>query len=128
MSTNQLPPRVRALRGATTVDRDDANEIVAATRELLRTLFERNEIAVDDLISLVFTATPDLTAEFPAAAARSLGIDHVPLMSAVEIDVPAAVPRCIRVLVHLYTQRDYASLHHVYLGEARRLRADLAED
>ena len=119
--------RVRALRGATTVERDDATEIVSATEELLRELFARNEVAPGDLVSLVFTATPDLTSEFPAAAARALGVSEVPLLCATEIAVPGAPPRCIRVLAHLYTARDYASLRHVYLRGARQLRTDLSE-
>ena len=106
---------------------DDAGAIVAATTELLEEMLARNEARVEDLISVVFTSTPDLRAEFPAAAARSLGMDGVPLLCAQEIDVAGAMPRCIRVLMHLYTQRDYASLRHIYLGEARSLRTDLAE-
>ncbi len=120
-------PRVRALRGATTVASDDVSEIVSATAELLEEMMARNDVEPDDLISVVFTATPDLTAEFPAAAARRLGISGVPLLCASEIPVPGSIARCIRVLMHLYTARDYASLRHVYLGEARRLRTDLAE-
>lgn len=125
MSTDRQ--RVRALRGAITVDRDDPGEIVAATTELLKEMLVRNDAAPDDLISVVFTATPDLTSEFPAAAARSLGISDVPLLCAQEIPVPHAVPRCIRVLMHLYSERDYASLRHVYLRDARGLRTDLPE-
>lgn len=120
-------PLLRALRGATSVERDDAALIEAATRELLEQMLERNSAAPEDLVSLIFTATPDLTAAFPAAAARELGLGDVPLLCAQEIAVPGALPRCVRVLMHLYTERDYASLRHVYLGEARRLRADLAE-
>ncbi len=119
--------RVRGLRGATTVARNDAEAIVAATEGLLEVMLERNEVAPDDLVSLLFTSTSDLTAEFPAAAARRLGIDHIPLLCAREIEVPGSVPRCIRVLMHLYTARDYGTLRHVYLGEARRLRSDLPE-
>ncbi len=119
--------RVRALRGATTVAADDGAAIVEATAELLQEMLERNGVDPEDLISLVFTATPDLTAEFPAAAARRIGISDVPLLCASEIPVPGSVKRCIRVLMHLYTGRDYVSLRHVYLGEARQLRADLPE-
>ncbi len=122
-----MSARVRGLRGATTVAHDDADAIVAATEDLLETMLERNEVATDDLVSVVFTSTPDLTAEFPAAAARRLGIDHIPLLCAREIDVPGSVPRCIRVLMHLYTERDHGTLRHVYLKEARRLRSDLPE-
>lgn len=119
--------RVRALRGATTVADDEAEEIVVATAELLETMLERNDVAHDDLVSMVFTTTSDVTAEFPAAAARRIGISDIPLLCAREIEVPGAVPRCIRVLVHLYTARDYSSLRHVYLRGARQLRTDLAE-
>jgi chorismate mutase len=119
-------PKLRALRGATTVAANDPEAIVAATQELLSTLLARNDVAHEDLVSLVFTATPDLSAEFPAAAARRIGISDVPLLCAQEIDVPGAIPRCVRVLVHLYTSRDLTSLRHIYLGDARRLRTDLS--
>lgn len=119
--------RVRALRGAITVASNDGGAIIEATTELLQTLFDRNEVAREDLVSLIFTSTPDLDAEFPAAAARKLGISDVPLLCAREIDVPGAVDRCIRVLVHLHTDRDHAQLRHVYLGDARQLRTDLRE-
>lgn len=119
--------RVRALRGATTAASDEPDAIVAATTTLLETMLTRNDARPDDLISIVFTATDDLTAEFPAAAARSLGLAHIPLLCAREMAVPGDVKRCIRVLMHLYTDRDYASLRHVYLGEARQLRTDLPE-
>jgi chorismate mutase len=115
------------LRGAITVGSDDADAIVAATQELLEALFDKNGVELRDLVSLLFTATPDLTAEFPAAAARKLGIEDVPLLCAQEIDVPDALPRCIRVLVHLYSSRSRADLRHVYLGDARELRADLPQ-
>jgi chorismate mutase len=124
-STSSSSPRVRALRGATTVERNDAPSIVAATAELLTEMIERNGVAPDDLVSIVFTSTPDLDAEFPAAAARRLGLADVPLLGATEVAVSGALPRCVRVLMHLYTERDYASLRHVYLGDARRLRTDL---
>ena len=119
--------RVRALRGAITVDADEPAQVVAATVELLTAMLERNDAAADDLISVVFTTTPDLVSEFPAAAARTIGISEVPLLCAQEIPVPGAVRRCIRVLMHLYTERDYASLRHVYLRGARGLRTDLPE-
>lgn len=125
MSTDRQ--RVRALRGAITVAADEAGAIVGATTELLKEMLDRNDAVPDDLISVVFTATEDLTSEFPAAAARALGISGVPLLCAQEIPVPGAVPRCIRVLMHLYTERDYASLRHVYLRDARGLRTDLPE-
>jgi chorismate mutase len=117
--------RLRALRGATTAPVDEAQAIVEATASLLAEMLERNEIARSDLVSLIFTTTADLTAEFPAAAARRLGISSVPLLCASEIAVPGSVPRCIRVLMHLYTDKNPDSLRHVYLEGAQHLRADL---
>lgn len=126
MSTsNQGDMRLRALRGATTVAANTADDIVAGTRALLEEMLARNGVQPDDVVSVIFTTTADLDAEFPAAAARALGLAHVPLLCAQEIAVPGDVARCIRVLMHLYTERDYASLRHVYLGEARQLRTDL---
>lgn len=125
MSTDRQ--RVRALRGAITVDADERGLIFDATVELLREMLSRNDVVIEDLISIVFTSTSDLVSEFPAAAARTIGVSHVPLLCAQEIPVPDAVPRCIRVLMHLYTERDYASLRHVYLRDARGLRTDLPE-
>ena len=119
--------RLVGLRGATTVDADDHEAIVAATAELLSLMLERNTVEHDDLVSLVFTATPDLTSEFPAAAARRIGISDVPLLCASEIDVRGAIGGCVRVLIHLYTERDRSALRHVYLGRARQLRTDLPE-
>lgn len=118
---------VRALRGATTVERDDAQVIIEATRELLEEMLVRNEVATDDLISLVFTATPDLVSDFPAAAARAIGISDVPLLCAREIAVDGALPRCIRVLMHLHTTRSRGELRHVYLNGATSLRSDLEQ-
>jgi chorismate mutase len=119
--------RVAAVRGATTVETNDAAAIVAATAELLQALLERNDLAPSDLVSVIFTATSDLTAEFPAAAARQMGISHVALLCASEIAVPGALERCVRVLLHCYTTRPPSDLHHVYLGRARDLRVDLVE-
>ena len=118
---------VRALRGATTVPADSAAEIQAATAELLAELMQRNEVAAGDIISIVFTATPDLTAQFPAVAARALGLDQAALLCATEMAVPDAPERCVRVLVHLETERDYGSLRHVYLRGAKALRTDLQQ-
>lgn len=128
MSTDsQNDKSLRALRGATTVAANEADAIVAGTGELLTEMLGRNGAGVDDLVSVIFTTTPDLDAEFPAAAARALGIAHIPLLCAQEIAVPNDVARCVRVLMHLYSERDYASLRHVYLGDARHLRTDLPE-
>jgi chorismate mutase len=127
MSTTNGAPTLRALRGATTVVDDEAGAIVAATRELLEAMFERNDVDREDLVSVIFTVTADLRAEFPAAAARELGIQDVPLLCATEIPVEGAVERCIRVLMHLHTTRPRTELRHVYLGAARQLRTDLPE-
>ena len=116
---------VRALRGATTVERDEAVDVTEATAEVLRELLSRNGVAPEDVISIVFTATPDLSSEFPAVAARALGLSKVPLLCATEIAVEGAVGRCIRVLMHLNTTRSRAELQHVYLRGARHLRDDL---
>ncbi|MFP5299160.1 MAG: chorismate mutase, partial [Actinomycetota bacterium] len=118
---------LRALRGATTARSDDAAEIAVVTQELLAEMFERNSISRSEVVSIIFTATPDLTAEFPAAAARSAGISDVPLLCAQEMAVPGAVERCIRVLMHLYTAAAPETLKHVYLRDARQLRTDLPE-
>jgi len=119
--------RLRALRGATTATADEGRAIVDATERLLAEMIGRNGIATEDLVSMIFTTTSDLSAEFPAAAARTLGLASVPLLCAREIDVPGSVPRCIRVLMHLYTTRGDESLRHVYLEGAEQLRTDLLE-
>jgi chorismate mutase len=119
--------RIRAVRGATTVDSDDSDTIVKASAELIQEMMSRNGIAKEDLVSLIFTATPDLTSEFPAAAARHIGISDIPLLCATEIDVKGSVRKCVRVMMHTYTDRDYDALRHVYLGGARQLRTDLPE-
>ena len=116
---------VRALRGATTVEHNDAEEIAAATRELLTDMIEANEIDVNDIISVLFTTSPDLTAAFPAAAARGIGFQTVPLMCASEIDVPGAKKLCIRVMMHAYCTRSRDEIRHVYLRDAQNLRDDL---
>lgn len=104
---------------------NEAEAIVSATGELLAEMLSANGVAPEDLVSIVFTATPDLDAAFPAEAARRAGLDEVPLMCAAEMAVPGALQSCVRVLIHLYSERDYAKLRHVYLGEARHLRKDL---
>jgi len=116
--------RLRALRGAITVDRNDADSILEGAEELMRSVMERNELRPDDLVSCIFTSTKDLDAEFPAVAARRLGLDAVPLLCAEEIDVPGSLPRVIRVLLHCYTE-DGARPQHVYLRDAVNLRRDL---
>lgn len=119
--------RIRAIRGATTVPEDDREKVVSSTAQLLTEMMNRNSVGKEDLVSIMFTSTPDLVSEFPAAAARRIGISDVPLLCASEINVKGAIPRCIRVMMHLYTDRDYGQLRHVYLGEARQLRTDLLE-
>ena len=116
---------VRAIRGATQVDRDDRDEILAAVAELVREVLRRNDVDADDLISILFTATPDLTAEFPAYAARQIGITDVPLLCATEIGVPGAMPRVLRLLAHVDTDRARSEIRHVYLRGAAALRTDL---
>ena len=119
-----MSERLYALRGATSVEVNSAEAILAATEELMRALMARNELAIDQFVSCIFTATSDLTAEFPALAARRIGFDRVPLLCTREIEVPGAPERVIRVLAHFYAPAGHV-VHHVYLGEARSLRADL---
>lgn len=116
---------VRAVRGATQVDQNDRDELIEATAELVRAVLDRNELEPDDLISVVFTATPDLTAEFPAYAARAMGITDVPFLCATEIDVPGSMPRIVRLLAHVETERSRHDIRHVYLRGAAALRTDL---
>ncbi len=116
---------VRAVRGAIQVDHDDRQQVLDATTELLTAVLDRNALSPDDLISVVFTATPDLRSEFPAYAARQMGITDVPLLCASEIDVPGAMPRVLRLLAHVETPRARADLRHVYLRGAAALRTDL---
>jgi chorismate mutase len=116
--------RLFALRGANSVERNEAAAILDATDELVRELLDRNGLEPGDLVSCIFTMTDDLDAEFPAVAARRLGLDHVPLLCAREVPVPGSLPRVIRALVHYYAPEAHCP-RHVYLGEARILRADL---
>lgn len=122
-----MTERVRALRGATTLDVDDREHMVERTQELIHLLFERNELVEDDLVSIVFTATSDVTCGFPALAAREAGFVHTPLLCARELEVEGGIRRCVRVLVHAYTPRSKDELRHVYLHDARQLRTDLPE-
>jgi chorismate mutase len=118
---------VRAVRGAIQVDADDRDEILTGTTELVTEVLRRNGIDPADLISIVFTATPDLTAEFPAYAARLLGLADVPLLCTTEIAVPGAMPRVLRLLAHVETPRSRAEIRHVYLRGAAGLRTDLPQ-
>jgi chorismate mutase len=116
--------RLFALRGATTVDRNESEEILGATEELMREIMARNALRPDAVVSCIFTLTPDLDAEFPAVAARNLGFERVPLLCAREVPVRGALPRVIRVLIHYYADDEHRA-QHVYQGAARALRADL---
>jgi len=118
---------VRAIRGAVQLDSDERTHMLASVAELVSTILERNALAVDDLISIVFTATPDLHSEFPAVGARDIGITDVPLLCAQEIDVAGAMPRVIRILAHAETERSKSDVQHVYLRGAVALRKDIAQ-
>jgi chorismate mutase len=122
--SNATSERLWAVRGAVQVERNEASAILAATTELMGELLDRNGLEPARLVSCLFTCTEDLDAEFPAKAARELGLDAVPLLCAREIDVSGAMPRVIRVLVHYYAGHDHEP-SHIYLGEARSLRSDL---
>jgi chorismate mutase len=113
---------LRALRGAITAERNDSESILEATEELVRELMRANDLAPADLVSCIFTCTPDLDAEFPAVAARNVGLSGVPLLCAQEMGVPGALPRVIRLMAHCELD---APSNHVYLREARQLRRDL---
>ncbi len=116
--------RLFALRGANSVERNDADAIRRATDEMMRELMARNQLEGEAMVSCIFTLTEDLDAEFPAVAARALGLDQVPLLCAREVPVPGSMPRVIRVLMHYYAPEAHRP-RHVYLGDARALRADL---
>ena len=116
--------RLRALRGAITVPANDADAILEATEELVRTVMERNALTPDDMVSCIFTATDDLDAEFPAVAARRLGLGAVPLLCTREIAVPGSMPRVVRLMLHCYAEPETEATH-VYLRDAVDLRRDL---
>ncbi len=118
--------RVRGVRGAITVETDDAAEIVAATKRLLAELVERNGIDTEEIVSVLFSLTGDLRAAFPALGARQMGWSNVPMLHFTEIAVPGALARCIRVLMHVNTTLGQAQVHHAYLEGANVLRPDLA--
>ncbi|MBV8372718.1 MAG: chorismate mutase [Candidatus Eremiobacteraeota bacterium] len=117
--------RIRGIRGAITVEADEPAAIVDATKRLLLEIVQRNGVAVDDIASVLFSLTPDLHAVFPALGARELGWVYVPMLHFTEIDVPGALNRCIRVLVHVNTSRGIEEIEHVYLEDAAELRPDL---
>jgi len=120
-----VPPAVRALRGATTVDVDTREQVYERVQALLRELLARNGVDHEDIISVLFTATDDIRSVFPAAAARAIGLGDVPLLCARELSIEDGTPLCIRVLMHLSTERPRSELHHVYLEGAKGLRDDL---
>jgi chorismate mutase len=119
-----MSSRLHALRGAISVERDESGQILDATSELMAEIMSRNSLAPEDVVSCIFTVTEDLTAEFPAVAARALGFEQVPLLCAREIPVPGSLPRVIRVLIHYYADEQHRP-KHVYLREAATLREDL---
>jgi chorismate mutase len=114
----------RAIRGATTVESNTAEDILEATEELLRTIIGYNDLTVDDFVSMFFTTTSDLNATFPAVAARNLGLEQVPLMCAHEMNVPGALDMVVRVMVHVNTTVPASAIKHVYLHHARELRPE----
>ncbi len=118
---------VRAIRGAVQVDADSRDAILEGTAELVTAVMTRNDLTPDDVISVLFTVTPDLTAEFPALAARKLGFHAVPLMCATEIPVVGAMPRVVRLMAHVETEQSRAQVQHVYLRGAVGLRLDIAQ-
>lgn len=122
-----MEQKVRALRGATTLDADTREQVMERTATLIQQMLDRNGVAKEDLISIVFTATDDIASEFPAAAARQIGISDIPLLCARELEVLDAIGMCVRVLMHLYTNKEAADLRHVYLEGAVPLRTDLPQ-
>ena len=122
----------RGIRGAVTVKHNNAEEILEATRTLLQTIIEKNSLSggniTQDLVSVIFTATEDLDAVYPAVAAREMGWTNVPLLCMQEMEVAGSLRHCIRVLIHWNTARDQSEMQHIYLGGARALRPDLTEE
>ena len=118
---------VIAIRGAIQIDADERDAILEGTAELVSAVMSRNDLTPDDVISVLFTSTPDLVAEFPALAARKLGFHAVPLMCSVEISVPGAMPRVVRLMAHVNTDKTRAEIQHVYLRGAVALRQDIAQ-
>ncbi|MFZ4515531.1 MAG: chorismate mutase [Acidimicrobiia bacterium] len=119
--------RIRALRGAITCDEDSVAEIETKTQRLILEMLARNSVEHDDVVSVIFTSTDDLRAAFPATAARGVGFGDVPMLCAGEVDVEGSLARVVRVMMHVYTERESAELVHVYLDGAQVLRADIAQ-
>ena len=122
-----MSPTVRAVRGATTVDHDTPEAITERVVALLGQILDRNDLVEDDIISILFTATEDIVSTFPATAARSMGLGAVPLICARELSITGSVPHCIRVMLHVNTERPRDEIHHVYLEGAQGLRDDLPD-
>ena len=122
-----MPTSVRAVRGATTVEVDSVEAITERVVALLQRILEQNGLDEDDIISILFTATEDIVSTFPATAARSMGLGAVPLICARELAIVGSVPRCIRVMLHVTTERSRENIHHVYLEGAHGLRDDLPD-
>lgn len=116
-----------AVRGATTCEADSKEEITRATQELVAAIMDKNSISQKQIVSILFTATSDLVQEFPATAARGLGLDDVPLMCAQELNVVGSLPRCIRVMMHIVADKQKSDIHHIFLGNAQSLRKDLTD-
>jgi chorismate mutase len=121
-----LSERLRAIRGAITVDGDSPDQVLSATTVLLDDMIARNALGTGDMVSLIFTVTDDIRSQFPAVAAREMGLAAVPLLCATEIPVPGSLPMCIRVMLHAYMPSGRAAVHS-YLRDAVRLRDDLAD-
>ena len=119
--------RIWAIRGAVTLDSDTRVQVQEKTQRLVKEMLARNDVAHEDIVSIVFTATEDVSAEFPATAARALGLGDVPLLCARELTIDGGMALCVRILMHVYTERGRGELHHVYLDGARSLRDDLPE-
>ena len=122
-----MPATLRAIRGATTVDDDTPEAITDRVLTMLSTIMARNELVEDDIVSILFTATEDIVSIFPATAARTMGLGAVPLICARELAIVGSVPRCIRVMLHVTTERPRDKIHHVYLEGAQGLRDDLPD-
>jgi chorismate mutase len=120
-----MPDRIRALRGAITLELDSKEQVLERTSRLLREMLARNDITKQDVVSILLTATEDITSEFPAAAGRAMGLGEIPVIGAREIAVEGGMPRCIRVLMHFYTDRPPSDLRHVFLEDAQSLPTDL---
>ena len=119
--------RVRGIRGATQLEQNSSAEMIDAVSALLSEMLSANGVKTEDLISIILTSTPDLISEFPAVAARKIGLGSVPLLCAVEIDVKGALPKVVRVLMHAHLDRDLEDIKHIYLRGAVALRKDLAQ-